>query len=284
MNKKILVKKGDIMRKVLIGTLIFIVLLTTFACSKKEETKVEEKKGNENIDKQFSGIRSDYLPFKEVINGLADVSKSLGSITPNESFNVDQNVYKQSLALGVVSADAVLTIRSREEDKLKGYTEKLIEYSKNIGLKDDILKMAAEIQNTLSKKDASKWDELEKLVLDYQNKVENILYKEGMFDQYTLMQMGGWTEGLYRLTSLYMKNYDEKGTMIIEQKGIVNSIINNLQFVKSKNIIASDYYNVASKNYMSIKDVIYGKEKGKGFSKEDLEKINTLSLEILKSL
>lgn len=267
------------MRKVISVLLVLIVLIALIACGGKKENKTDE--ATESFDYQ---IRMDPLPFKNVLESLRPVAKELALQTPTEAYRVSENVYEQSFAIGVISADAVMAISSKDESKLKGYTEVLMEYSKNIGLKDEILKMADEIQFVLGNNADDKWAQLEKLIINYQEQVELTFYEEEMLDQYTLMQLGGWSEGLSRITALYLENWDEKGAKTINQKGIINSLINNLKIIQSKKIQEAEYYTLASEGYAKIKEIIYSVEDDQFYTQADLEKINKISSGIVDSL
>ncbi len=271
------------MRRSISAILVLIVLFAFLGCgekSKTDETKVETVK-EETMDYQ---IRMDPLPFKNVLESLKPVSKELAKQTPTEPYKVSENVYEQSFAIGVISADAVMAISSRDESKLKNYTQLLIEYSKNIGLKEEILKMADEIQYVLGNNNADKWEELEKLIFEYQTQVELAFYQEEMLDQYTLMQLGGWSEGLYRITSLYLTNWDKEGAKTINQRGIVNALINNLDFIQSEKIKEAVYYEVAREGYAMIKKIIYSINDEGFYTKEDIEEINKISAKIVNSV
>ncbi len=276
------------MRKTTISMLFLLLSIAIVGCGgdKKgtpEAGASEQANTNQEVSVE-SSIRMDPLPFKTVLGGLQDVSKELAYMTPKEAYKVDENVYKQAFAMGVISADAVMTISSREEDKLKQYTESLIYYSKNVELGDEILKMADEIQTTLSKTDSNKWDELEKLVLKYQHEVENTFYQKGLLDQFTLMQLGGWTEGLNKITGLYLNNWDENGVKIINQQGITNSLINNLNSIRSKKVKELDVYGVSTEGYKHIKELITLTAERKSYTKDEVKQINEITNKILSSL
>lgn len=273
-------KKGDTMRKLISAILVLIVLMTVIGCGEKVETQIQD-----NAETVEFPLRGDYLPFEVVMGNLRPVAKELAAQTPVEVYKVSENIYEQSFAIGVISADAVLAITSRDESKLKGYTEVLIEYSKNIQLKDEILKMADEIQVVLSNSDENKWEQLEKLIIDYQTEVQNALYDALMFDQFTLMQLGGWSEGLYRITTVYLKNWDEKDVKgAINQKGILNDVINNLTYIQSNKIKEAKYYGLATEGYAKIKDIIYSVNEDEFYTQKDVEHINKISAEIVNSI
>ena len=177
-----------------------------------------------------------------------------------------------------------MAISSREESKLKAYTETLIEYSKNIGLKDEILKMADEIQSVLSTGSANKWERLEKLIIQYQTEVELAFYQEGMLDQYTLMQLGGWAEGLNSISALYADHWDEKGAKTINQRGIVNALLNNLELIQSEKIKSEKYYDLATIGFKRIKEIIYSVDADEFYTREDLQEVNKISHEIVESV
>ncbi len=277
------IKKGDIMRRSISAILVLIVLFAFIGCGEKSKSDeaVTDQVKTESMDFQ---IRMDPLPFKNVLESLRSVSKELAQQTPTEAYKVSENVYEQSFAIGVISADAVMAISSRDESKLKAYTELLIEYSKNIGLKDEILKMADEIQYVLGNNDANKWEYLEKLIYEYQTQVELAFYQEEMLDQYTLMQLGGWSEGLYRITNLYLNNWDQEGAKTINQRGIVNALINNLDLIQSSKIKEADYYRISKEGFAMIKKIIYSIQEDSYYTKDDIKKINEISAKIVNSV
>lgn len=277
------IKKGDIMRRSISAILVLIVLFAFIGCGEKSKSDeaVTDQVKTESMDFQ---IRMDPLPFKNVLESLRSVSKELAQQTPTEAYKVSENVYEQSFAIGVISADAVMAISSRDESKLKAYTELLIEYSKNIGLKDEILKMADEIQYVLGNNDANKWEHLEKLIYEYQTQVELAFYQEEMLDQYTLMQLGGWSEGLYRITNLYLNNWDQEGAKTINQRGIVNALINNLDLIQSSKIKEADYYRISKEGFAMIKKIIYSIQEDSYYTKDDIKKINEISAKIVNSV
>jgi hypothetical protein len=277
------IKKGDIMRRSISAILVLIVLFAFIGCGEKSKSDeaVTDQVKTESMDFQ---IRMDPLPFKNVLESLRSVSKELAQQTPTEAYKVSENVYEQSFAIGVISADAVMAISSRDESKLKAYTELLIEYSKNIGLKDEILKMADEIQYVLENNDANKWEHLEKLIYEYQTQVELAFYQEEMLDQYTLMQLGGWSEGLYRITNLYLNNWDQEGAKTINQRGIVNALINNLDLIQSSKIKEADYYRISKEGFAMIKKIIYSIQEDSYYTKDDIKKINEISAKIVNSV
>lgn len=267
------------MRKVITALLVLIVLIALMGCGEKA------KKGDVKKTDSFSyQIRMDPLPFKNVTASLKPVAKELSLYTPAEAYRVGENVYEQSFAIGVISANAVMAISSREESKLKAYTETLIEYSKNIGLKDEILKMADEIQSVLSTGSANKWERLEKLIIQYQTEVELAFYQEGMLDQYTLMQLGGWAEGLNSISALYADHWDEKGAKTINQRGIVNALLNNLELIQSEKIKSEKYYDLATIGFKRIKEIIYSVDADEFYTREDLQEVNKISHEIVESV
>ncbi|MBI9032679.1 hypothetical protein JEZ13_11850 [bacterium] len=278
------------MRKLISLLLMLILLVTLIGCGEKagekgqmNEGESETKELDPNQTEVFQ-IRQDPLPFEVVIKSLRPVGKEIAKQTPAKAFRVSENPYDQSFAIGVISADAVMAISSQDETKLRSYTEVLIEYSKNIGLKDEILMMADEIQSVLGTNNADKWERLEELIIKYQIEVELALYEADMLDQFTLMQLGGWSEGLYRISSMYLENWDEKGAKIINQKGIVNSLINNLQYIKSNKIKEAKYYSLASEGYAKIKDIIYSVGDDQFYTKDDLNHVNKITKEIVESI
>ena len=52
-----------------------------------------------------------------------------------------------------------------------------------------------------------RWEDLQTSLDKYKNEIEISLYETQQYDLLTLVQIGGWTQGLYRICSLIDLNY-----------------------------------------------------------------------------
>ncbi|OQY36955.1 MAG: hypothetical protein B6226_05785 [Candidatus Cloacimonetes bacterium 4572_65] len=95
------------------------------------------------------------------------------------------------------------------------------------------------------------------------------------------MQLGGWAEGLNKISQLYINNWDEKGAKIVNQRGIINALINNLNITESKKILASEYHKASVEGFKMIKEIIYSKSEQEFYSIEEIQSIHDITSKIL---
>jgi hypothetical protein len=263
------------MKKIVICSLL-IVLLATFmiGCTKKEQPV--KTQNDQEVWRYFP------LPsFKDLFTNLdylknADFSKSL----PTEIYSVEETVYQASFALGVHTADAILSVKARNKTVLIELSQKMIEYSNLVGIDEQVLKLADELKGYIEQED---WMKLEESLDKYQLEVQSSLYRAKRYDVFTLMQLGGWMEGLNRISYLVNHNYQIKYSSIVDQRGILNSLIQNMQMIDNKKITDADYYKVAFTNLGQIKSIIYNSTDST-YTVEQLTELEKLTSEILKAV
>ncbi|MBN2828706.1 MAG: hypothetical protein JXR56_00125 [Candidatus Cloacimonetes bacterium] len=263
------------MKKIVFWILI-VAVLGTFAsgCTKKEKPVQTQ-----NIQSEW---RNFPLPsLKKLLSDLdylknADFSKSL----PTEIYSVEETVYQASFALGVHTADAILSVKARNKTVLIELSQKMIEYSNLVGIDEQVLKLADELKGYIEQED---WAKLEDSLEKYQLEVQSSLYKAKRYDVFTLMQLGGWMEGLNRISYLVNHNYQIKYSSIVDQRGILNSLIQNMQLIDNKKITEAPYYKVAYTNLGQIKSIIYNSTDST-YTVEQLTELEKLTDEILKAV
>jgi hypothetical protein len=260
------------LKKILI---IIGLSLILFACAKKEEAK-------EPVGTVTTEFRKFSLPlFAELFNTLdhlqkADFDKSLKAQYKTES----SDVFIASYNLGLLTADAIIATKSRNKSKLSEIANAMIDYSKLIGVKEDVQKLSDELLNLIQQ---DKWDELQSSLDKYKSQIEISLYETQQYDLLTLVQIGGWTEGLNRICYLIDLNYDAKKTEIIDQKGVIDDIIFNHGKISNDEIISKDWYKLILNNYTQIQNIIKPNQT-KTYTKEEVKTLIKLSEEINNSI
>ena len=237
-------------RSVLI--LITAVLLTTGVSFLNAQQSVSRQ--GQGVDFYFAPLPS----FNEMFSAIDYLEiKDYDLALEKEPFKVDEEVYSVAFALGATTADAILATKGRNKERLNDIAIRMINYAKFIGLSEEILKLADELHNMIR---TDQWDNLMVSLESYKEQVELSLYETRQYDLFTMMQLGGWTQGLNRTTFLLMNNYQAEKTKIIDQKGILNSLLSNLKNVRSDYLKEMEYYNTSIELYEMIKDYIYASE------------------------
>jgi hypothetical protein len=195
-----------------------------------------------------------------------------------EVFKVDEEVYQVAFALGVNTADAIMATKGRNSEKLNQIASLMINYARFLGLSEEILKLGEELHRMVESGD---WDMLIDSLERYREEVELSLYESRQYDLFTMMQLGGWTQGLNRTAYLLTNNYNREKSSIIDQKGILNSLINNLEHVRDEHLHEQEYYALSNELYHQIRDIIYAEENV--YSEEAVRELYNLTDTIKKT-
>ncbi len=250
--------------------------LVFFGCAKKETKKIKPKKANVKV----SVINHPLPAFGKLFASLDFLNLSdFDKVLPKNFESNQTDIGQAATQLGRLTADGIIATQAHNKSALLQISQKMIDLSKFLGIKNDILQLANKLE-TLIKND--KWDELKVALDNYKSQVEISLYETRQYDLFTLLQLGGWAEGLNKVTELLDNNYSKEKTSIINQKGILNSLIDNLKKIQN-NKMKNSAYVVKSITYLEdIKKII--DSKNDSYSKEDIDKIYTLTKEMISNL
>jgi hypothetical protein len=237
-------------RRLIIYGLFLLLTGTTFllnAQNSQPEAQVEAEfyfAPLPSFNEMFSAL--DYLEIRDFDQALEE-----------DVFRVTEDVYQVAFALGVNTADAIIATKARNTEKLNEIAGVMIEYAHFLGLSEEILRLGDELHEMIGQ---GEWDNLMVSLEKYREEVEVSLYESRQFDLFTLMQLGGWTQGLNRTAYMLMNNYNEAKTGIVAQKGILNSLINNLTNIKDKYLREQSFYAMSSELYQMIREIIYSQK------------------------
>ncbi len=253
--------------------IILLIALFLMSCAqKKEEAKPESQAKIETRDFPMP-------PFSELFSALDYLQKAdFDKAVSNDIKKQNTDVFKAAYSLGALSADAILATKARNKTKLENIAKLMVESSKFIGVNEEVLKLA---DNLLQLVNQDKWDELQVSLDKYKQEIEVSLYQTKEYDLLTLIQMGGWTEGLNRTSFLIKANYVAQNTAILDQKGILDNLIKNIEKIENTEIKNQPYYANSLENYKKIGEIIQVQGKTT-FTKEEVEKLLLLSGNIIK--
>jgi len=252
-----------------------LIVLLFVGCGKKKDENVEEVK---QVDPQMYYLLE--MPsFSKLFSVLDYLStEDFDKALVQEDLEPGKDLYISAFMLGRLSADAVIATKSRSKSKLESYAKQMMDASSLLGIHEDILLLSDEL-NALIKED--KWIELEATLDKYKTNVEANLHEMEDYDTVTLLQLGGWTEGLNRITFLLKDNYKESQTRIIKQEGILNNLIKNLNEMIDPNVQQEPFVKLSVENYKKIKDIIVSSDT---YSLQQVEEIFKLTSEIKESV
>jgi hypothetical protein len=252
--------------------LVIILILT--GCKSGEKDKLPD--GNQP---PTPIVYSPLPPFHEIFRildylKLGDYDQAIDE----KIFTTRQETGQAAFALGVLTADGIISVRGHNKTKLNAIAEEMIKISNFLGLDNSILRLADQLKELISN---DNWVELEKALEYYKTEVEGTLYQSQQYDQFTMMQMGGWVEGINRISWFVNRNYQFEKSKVLMQKGTLNHLISNLGYINTPSIRDS-YYLRASKDKLSeVKSIIDNSQQG-GYTKQQVEKLITITDEIKK--
>jgi hypothetical protein len=207
----------------------------------------------------------DYLP-----------KPNLDSAIPEEYKAVVSDVYIAAFHLGELTADAILAIKARNKTKLLTITQIMIVYCKIVGLNDEILKMADDLVGLVQE---DKWEDLREALDKNKRQIELALYDTGQYDVMTLLQAGGWNEGIRTVTFLLYQNFVDKSTDILHQRGVIGNLYKNLNLMNDTELIEKNWFI----NIQSGVEVIFNiikQDQQSLYSKEEVKELLDVSTSI----
>jgi hypothetical protein len=251
--------------------IIALLLLGLFGCQKRETTP---KTDADAASETQMDLRIFIFPDISKLFATLEIPRAdLDSAIP-ETYHTDiASVYLASFYLGTISADAIIATKARNKTKLTMIAHAMINYSKMVGISDEVLKLADELLGYISE---DKWDELQQALDRYASEIEIALHETGQYDLMTLLQAGGWTEGINAMTYLLSQNYSESGSGVLAQKGIVSNLRNNLNLMQAREVTGQGWFPILSESFDMIYDIInvLGKET---YSIDEIEKLHEIT-------
>ena len=266
-KKKYIKGEQSIMvKKVLIG---LIVVLTLVTCGKKPP----QQEATVITDARFFPVPE----FADLFASLDYIQRADFDRVISDTYKTDiTNVYTAAFYLGNLTADAIVATKARNKSKLTAIAMTMIDYSRMIGINQEVLMLADELLTLLQE---DKWDELLVALDDYKIQVELALYVSRQIDLMTLVQAGGWTEGIYIMTRLILQDFNISYTAVLNQKGIIDNLVNNLAQMENQELYELDWFKNLVVSFNRIHSIINVPEKGM-FSFDEVRALHTTAFEI----
>ena len=244
--------------------LAFMTLILFFGCKGREAQKMPDGPPPTPF------IYAPLPPFHEVFQILDYLKLGDYNLAIEEKvFSSRPETGQAAFALGVLTADGIISVRGHNKSKLNDIAEEMIKLSNFLGLDESILRLADQLKELISE---DQWEELEKAMEYYKSEVEGSLYQSQQYDQFTMMQLGGWVEGINRIAWFVNRSYQIEKTSVLAQRGTLNHLISNLEHVTAPSIKDSYYFRTSTKKLTEIKSII------------DTAKDDTYSIQQVQSL
>ncbi len=208
--------------------------------------------------------------YKTVFTALDQLEvRDISAAVPNHLYKVKQDPPRNSFALGVLTADAVIAARGRNKTKLMAIANEMMRITTLLNLEAEVSHLGDDIKNLVEQ---DKWDELEQSLDKHKNVVEDRLWEREDLDQYTLMALGGWTEAMNNVSWLINLDFSIERTKALNQKGAWNDIHYNMQLIKSPAIVNEVYYLSVIDLLATLKEILDADSDGT-YSKAQTEEI-----------
>lgn len=256
----------------IILTALLIVILVVMGCKSKDAQKLPDAN-----QQATPFVYAPLPPFSEVFKILdyikiADFDKAID----DKIFSVKQETGQSAFALGVLTADGIISVRGHNKTKLNAIAEEMIKISNFLGLDESILRLADQLKELIGN---DQWDELEKALEYYKNEVEGNLYQSQQYDQFTMMQIGGWTEGINRIAWFVNKQYEANKSTVLMQKGTLNHLIKNMEYINTPSIKEAYYFKTTYDKLNEVKQVI-DKAQNETYTKEQVNQLIKITQDI----
>lgn len=262
-------------RVFVIVAMVMVILATVLLMSCKAKAE-KDKLPDEATQKQITTFAP--LPsFKEVFKTIDIFAiKDIEAATKDPIYKTKQEVPRNSYALGVLTAEAIIASRAKNKKRMIELSSEMMKLTTIIGLESEFNRLGDDIKTMIEKEN---WSELEQALDSLKREVEDKLWDTGEFDNYTLMLFGGWTQALNRMSFILNRNYETEKSKILNQKGTWNSLIGNLNSIDKDYLINEPYFVQAKATTAEIKAILDADVNGT-FTKEQVEGLIKLTEKI----
>ncbi|PKN79733.1 MAG: hypothetical protein CVU48_04425 [Candidatus Cloacimonetes bacterium HGW-Cloacimonetes-1] len=253
-----------------LALMIALVVLILSGCKGKQDTQnLPENETTKQIT-TFAPLPS----FKEVFRALDMVeSKNIAQAVNKQVFSTKQDISRNSFALGLLTADAIVASRSHNKKVMIDISNEMMKLTPLLGLDEEINRLGDDIKTMIDKE---KWEDMEKALDAQKDQVEAKLWESESYDNYTLMLLGGWTEAINRVSYLIDSNYSADKTKVLNQKGTWNSLMANLDLINSEVITKASHFENAKVKVKEIKSIIDADNAGT-YTQEQLKQLISLT-------
>jgi len=258
--------------KKIIKLVVIVFIMITFGCKSKDSQKMPDL--NQKIT---PFVYATLPPFSEVFK-ILDYLKlnDYDHAIDDKIFSTKQETGHSAFALGVLTADGIISVRGHNKTKLNAIAEEMIKISNFLALDESILSLADQLKELIN---GDQWEDLEKALEFYKSEVEGNLYQSQQYDQFTMMQAGGWVEGLNRIAWFANLKYQTDKTRILAQKGTLNHLIQNMEYVDTPSIKESYYFKTTYEKLLEVKKII-DESKNDTYNQEQVKQLIALSQDI----
>lgn len=258
-------------RKLIVISLL-LILVIAFGCKSKDSGKMPQA-GQQTTPFVYAPLP----PFSKVFM-ILDYLKlnDFNQAVDDKIFTAPQEIGHSAFALGVLTADGIISVRGHNKTKLNAIAEEMIRISNFLALDESILSLADQLKELVN---SDQWEDLEKALEHYKMEVEGNLYQSKQYDQFTMMQIGGWTEGINRIAWLVNLQYQPDKTTVLDQKGTLNHLLKNMEYVSTPTIKDSYYFKTTYEKLLQIKQIIDA-DTNDTYTQEQINQMMAISLEI----
>ncbi len=260
------------MKKVSIALTTLMIGLVMFGCKSRETGKLPETN-----QPPTPFIYAPLPPFHKVF-AILDYLRlgDFDQAVDDNVYETKQEIGRSAFALGVLTADGIISVRAHNKKKIDNIYKEVIRISNFLGLDASILRLANEMKDLIN---SDNWDELEKALENYKTEVETSLYQSQQYDLFTMMMAGGWVEGINRISWFVDRNFQTGKTNILEQKGTLNHLLTNLDHVVTPSFKDTGYFMTTREKLLQAKQII-DKEQNGLYTREQVKQLIIITDEI----
>ncbi|MCB5270782.1 MAG: hypothetical protein LHW56_02940 [Candidatus Cloacimonetes bacterium] len=252
------------MKTRIVIAMVLIMVLSLVACKKKVEQVPSEELVEQVIT--FAPLPS----FKEVYVALDQVQvKDISAAVPAKIYKTKQEEVRNAFSLGLLTADAVLAAKGRNKTKLSEISASMMNLTSLLALESEVNRLGDQMKKMIENE---QWEELDKALDFHKGDVEGKLWENENFDNYTLMLLGGWIEAANRVAWLINQNYNAERTTVLAQKGTFNSLVLNMQQIKTPHIVEQEAFVESLKLLKEVKAII-DSDQNRTYTKDQLKEI-----------
>ena len=276
------------MTKSISGLIALLMVLFLVSCGNKKsgdrENIKDEQSQDQKVEETISGddiAQMDYL-FEapgEAIQALENISES---IEWNDLATFDESIefandHVVAFKLGMAITDAMIAIKSQNLTRMLDMNSVAVSLSEQLGLGSVVTANRDSLALLIAQ---NKWDEVSIIIENLQVSALQKMESAQKAQLVNLIVVGGWFEGMKVITSHLADNYDKDQTMLLNQSGFLNYVIDNLE----NESIPGELGPKLRESLLKIKAIVGDENPEKTYTKDAVSEINESVVQLIETL
>lgn len=264
------------MKKIFLFLAALALLVGTNACKCSRSSRNLPDKSLKDQIAAFAPLPSG----KELLRSFTSLSpKEYMALASDEDYHGKLEASHIVFALGVQYYDALMACNTHNKARATQLSQTMLATPKTLELDIDTKTLDTDMKELLR---TSNWPRLETYFDGFTKMVADSLWQKEEYELYTLYNMGTWMQGINRISTHLLEDYQADATVVLHQHEVLNSLLSNLELMQDPAFTEAPFFTQALPLLTQIHQIILS-DTNTNYTAEQLTELKEASAQ-LKSI